>query len=108
MPRSWKSCIYEVREFTGRSPLRKSEGGTQGAIVDDLVSAGTEALIRAAEHFDPSLGYKFQTYASKCVKNAIRRAARPRKRDAALPRTVATGRAHSGRRRAYNAARYCP
>ena len=73
---------HEVREFTGRSPLRKREAGTQGAIVDDLVWAGAEALIRAAEHFDPSLGYTFQTYASKCVKHAIRRAARPRKRDA--------------------------
>ncbi len=72
---------YEIREFTGRLPLRKREGGTQGAIVDDLVCAGVEALIRAAEHFDPSLGYKFQTYASRCVRNAIRRAARPRKRD---------------------------
>ena len=81
MPRSWKSCITRSATFTGRSPLRKSEAGTQGAIVDDLVSAGTEALIRAVEHFDPSLGYKFKTYASECVKNAIRRAARPRKRD---------------------------
>ena len=73
---------YEVRAFTGRSPLRKPEAGKQAAIIDDLVSAGTEALIRAVENFDPSLGYKFKTYASKCVKNAIRRAARPRKRDA--------------------------
>ena len=71
MPSSWKSCIYEVRAFTGRSPLRKSEPGKQGAIVDDLVSAGTEALMRAVENFDPSLGYKFETYASRCVRHAI-------------------------------------
>jgi RNA polymerase sigma factor (sigma-70 family) len=72
----------EVRAFTGRSPLRKRAAGKQGAIVDDLVSAGTEALIRAVDHFEPSLGFTLKTYASRCVRHAIRRAARPRKRDA--------------------------
>ena len=76
-----KIVHYEVRQFTGRCPLRKSEGGKQGAIVDDLVSAGNEALMRAVEHFDPSRRVKFKTFASACVRNAIRRAARPRRSD---------------------------
>ena len=77
-----KIVHYEVRAFTGRSPLRKSEPGKQAAIIDDLFSAGTEALMRAVEGFDPALGHAFKTYASRCVRHAIWRTARPRKRDA--------------------------
>lgn len=72
---------FEVRAFTGRSLLRKLEGGKQAALVDDLVSVGNEALLRAVEHFDPARG-TLKTYAAKVVKNAIRSAARPRKKDA--------------------------
>lgn len=63
--------LHEVRAFTGLSPLRKGECGKQGAFIDDYISAGNEALIRAVEGFDPSRGVKFKTYASKCVRNAI-------------------------------------
>lgn len=34
-----------------------------GAEYDDLVSAGTLGLIKAADRFDPSRGYQFSTYA---------------------------------------------
>ena len=51
---------HEVRAFTGRAPLRKSGAGTQAAIVDDLVSAGAAALIRAAEHFGTAVAMGHQ------------------------------------------------
>ena len=73
---------HEVRAFTGRSPLRKSEPGKQGAIVDGLVSAGNAALLQVVKHFDPARRVTIETYASRCVRHAIWRTARPRKRDA--------------------------
>ena len=44
-----------------------------GATIDDLIGAGNVALIRAAEQYQPSHGVRFSTYASVCIKKAIRR-----------------------------------
>lgn len=41
---------------------------------EDLVQIGFFGLVRAAEGFDPTLGYKFTTYASKAIMGAIYRA----------------------------------
>lgn len=38
---------------------------------DDLVSAGTVGLIEAIEHFDPSRGHAFSTYASPRIRGAM-------------------------------------
>lgn len=40
----------------------------------DLVEEGNVGLIRAVQRFDPSTGYKFSTYATWWIKQAIRRA----------------------------------
>lgn len=45
----------------------------RGADFDDLNAMGTEGLIRAAEKFDYSLGYRFSTYATWWIKQAITR-----------------------------------
>lgn len=40
---------------------------------DDLVQEGMKGLIKAVEMFDPDLGYKFATYATWWIEQAIRR-----------------------------------
>lgn len=39
--------------------------------LDDIISEGNLALIRATKSFDESKGYKFSTFASKCIRNQI-------------------------------------
>lgn len=39
--------------------------------IGDLIGTGVLGLIKAVETFDPSLGYKFETYASHKVRGAI-------------------------------------
>ena len=39
--------------------------------VDDLVSAGEEALVNATQSYDPSRGANFRTYASHCIWNEM-------------------------------------
>lgn len=39
--------------------------------VDDLVSAGDEALVKATQNYDPSRGANFRTYASHCIWNEM-------------------------------------
>lgn len=41
---------------------------------DDLVNEGVLGLMRAAEKFDPSRGFKFSTLAVRCIRHAIARA----------------------------------
>ena len=39
--------------------------------VDDLVSAGDEALVKATQSYDPYRGANFRTYASHCIWNEM-------------------------------------
>lgn len=45
----------------------------RGIEYDDLFQAGCIGLIKAADHFDPELGYKFSTYAVPVIIGEIKR-----------------------------------
>jgi len=49
--------------------LSPSRNGVQS--IEDYFSIGTIGLIKAVDTFDPQKGYKFSSYASKCITNAI-------------------------------------
>jgi RNA polymerase sigma factor (sigma-70 family) len=57
--------------------------------LDELVAAGAPPLIRAAELFDPSRGFRFSTYATHAVRNHLlrvrRREGRRRAREGCVP-----------------------
>lgn len=55
----WVAIKYEVR------------GATCGLTVEDLAAAGQLGLIRAASLFDPSRGFRFNTYATHWIRNTI-------------------------------------
>lgn len=45
----------------------------RGMEYDDLFQAGCIGLVKAADHFDPALGYKFSTYAVPVILGEMRR-----------------------------------
>jgi RNA polymerase sigma factor (sigma-70 family) len=42
-------------------------------LVEELTAEGNLALVESVDHFDPTKGYAFATYAGRCIKNAVQR-----------------------------------
>lgn len=57
----------------------------RGVCLMDMVSEGNFGLIRAVEKYDPDLGYRFSTYATWWIRQAIDRAIMNHARDVRLP-----------------------
>src|SRR5690349_18892073 len=62
---------------------------TQGITLGDLVQEGVLGLIRAAEKFDWRKGFKFSTYATWWIRQAVQRGLADRGRTIRLPSNIA-------------------
>lgn len=57
----------------------------KGTITSDVIQEGSLALLRAAETFDPHLGYRFTTYAGWWVRDRVTRCVTQQARVIRLP-----------------------
>ena len=66
--------IHVAKRYRGR-----------GVPFEDLVQEGNTGLIRAVEKFDPDRGFRFSTYATWWIRQAVRRAIADQSRTVRLP-----------------------
>ena len=74
-----KLVVSVAKKYVGRSP----DG--QGLDFLDLISEGNGGLIKAVDKFQPSMGFKFSTYATWWIRQAITRAIADQSRTIRLP-----------------------
>lgn len=68
--------------------VQSSKTSTQGLALDDMIQEGNVGLIRAAEKYDVTRGYRFSTYATWWVRASIMRAVTTQSRTIKVPTTV--------------------
>jgi RNA polymerase primary sigma factor len=68
------------------SIARRYQG--MGLSFTDLIGEGNLGLIKAAEYFDPELGFRFSTYASKWIRQSITRSLANHSRTVRIPANV--------------------
>ncbi|NJL83939.1 MAG: RNA polymerase sigma factor RpoD [Chloroflexaceae bacterium] len=102
--REWAECVemkypeFQRRLFVGRRAKEKMVQSNlrlvvsiakkymnRGLSFQDLIQEGSLGLIRAAEKFDHEKGYKFSTYATWWIRQAITRAIADQSRTIRLP-----------------------
>ena len=77
--RNLRLVVSVAKKYVGRSP----DG--QGLDFLDLISEGNGGLIKAVDKFQPSMGFKFSTYATWWIRQAITRAIADQSRTIRLP-----------------------
>lgn len=86
------------------SIVRKFQGASAGMNLQDLVQEGCRGLVRGAEKFDATKGFKFSTYAHWWIRQAVRKSLSDHSRIIRLPFHMvdATYRVREARKQLFN------
>lgn len=72
----------------GKNQDNRNQIASAALSLDDMIQEGSMGLIRAAEKYDGSRGYKFSTYATWWIRAAVMRAITTQSRSIRVPCTV--------------------